>query len=323
MKRRELIALIGGVAAAWPLAARAQRAEKPVIGLLLHGVPSRIAHFVIAFRQGLGETGYTEGQNVAIEYRFAEGQPERLPMLAAELVRLSVRVIAAGPTAERSAQAATASIPIVFMTAADPVRRGLVASINRPGGNLTGATIISSALEAKRIGILRALVPRAENIAVLVNPAEASASELVEEAKGIERSIGVPIKIVPAAGEGDFDAAFATVARAGALIVAGSLVYLNRRDRLVALAAHHKLPTIYFAREFPEAGGLMSYSASAIDAWRQVGVYTGRILKGEKPADLPVTQPTKFELVINLKSAKALGLEVPPTLLALADEVIE
>jgi putative ABC transport system substrate-binding protein len=239
------------------------------------------------------------------------------------LVSLSVTVLAAGPVAEQSAKAATSTIPIVFMTAQDPVGYGLVASMNRPGGNLTGATVLSANLEAKRVGLLRALVPRASAIAILVNPTESRTSAFVEEMRLIERTIGVPINVANAADEADFASAYATIAQASAVLVTGSLLFLNRRERIVALAEHHRIPAIYFAREFAEAGGLMSYSGSAIEAWQHVGRYTGRILKGEKAGDLPVTQPTKFELVINLKTAKAQGLNIPPTLLAIADEVIE
>lgn len=321
MRRRSFLGLIGG-AAALPLKVRAQPA-RPIIGLLLHGVPSRITHFVAAFHQGLNETGYVEGRNVEVEYRYAEGRPERLPLLAAELVRLGVAVIAAGPVAERSAKSATKTIPIVFMTAQDPVRGGLVASMNRPGGNLTGATVISANLEAKRIGLLRALVPRADAIAVLLDPTASHAGALADEMRSTERTIGTPIKLVNAAGEADFDTAYAIIARTSAVLVSGSLAFLNKRERLVALAARYRIPAIYFAREFAEAGGLMSYSGSAIEAWQHVGRYTGRILKGEKAGDLPVVQATKFELVINLKTAKTLGLDIPTVLLATADEVIE
>ena len=320
--RRQFISLLGGAAAASPLAARAQP-TRPVVGLLLHGVPSRIAHFVAAFHQGLKETGYIDGHNVLIEYRYAQGRSERLPLLAAELVRLGVTVIAAGPVAERSAKSATGTIPIVFMTALDPVRHGLVASMNRPGGNLTGATVISANLEAKRVGLLRELVPHANSIAVLRDPTASNAAALADEMRSIERTTGIPIKLVNAAGDADFETAYATIAQTSAVLVSGSLAFLNRRERLVALAAHHRIPAVYFAREFAEAGGLMSYSGSAIEAWQHVGRYTGRILKGEKPDDLPIIQPTKFELVINLKAANTLGLDFPPTLLALADEVVE
>jgi putative ABC transport system substrate-binding protein len=323
MKRRQFITLLGG-AVAWPLAARAQQPARPVVGLLLAGFPSRTAHFVAAFRQGLSESGYVEGQNVAIEYRFAEGQFERLPGLATELVQRRVEVIVAGPRAERVAKSVTGIIPIVFMSGLDPVRSGLVSSINRPGGNLTGATILSFDLESKRIGLLHELVPQVGTIAVLMEPNRPEAALQVQEAQKAARNIGVTIQVVSAGSEGEVEAAIIGVReRAGALMVASSLYFVNMRVRLVELAARHKIPAMYEVRDFAEAGGLMSYSPSATEAWRQVGVYTGRILKGDKPSDLPVMQPTKFELVINLKTAKALGLTVPDKLLALADEVIE
>jgi putative ABC transport system substrate-binding protein len=323
VKRREFITLIGG-AAVWPLAARGQQPKVPVIGYLKVTSADVFPHTTNAFRRGLAETGFVEGQNVAIEYRWADGRRDRLPALAADLVRRRVAVIAAGPNADQAAKAATASIPIVFMTGGDPVRTGLVSSLNRPGGNLTGVTMLADDLEAKRIGLLHDLVPQAA-IAVLVDSTIPPAAFQVQEVQAAGRRIGVPIRVVSIGSERDFDAAFATIAgeQAGALLVAASTNFNTIRDRLTALAARHRIPAMYEIREFAEVGGLMSYAPSVTEAYRQVGIYTGRILKGEKPADLPVMLPTRFELVINLKAAKALGLEVPANLLTLADEVIE
>ena len=326
MRRREFISLVGSGAAAWPFVARAQR-TMPVIGYLANASPAGFAHFVAAFKQGLGETGYVEHRSIGIEYRWAEGQHDRLAPYAKELVERRVAAIMAtgGAAPALAAKAATVTIPIVFTGGADPVKAGLVASMNRPGGNATGALNISTELTAKRLEILRHLVPNAVLIAVLFNPNSPDAAGQVAEIEQATQRTGQQIHVVPAASENDFEAAFRTIVerRAGALFVSGDPLYTSRRARLVALAAQHGIPASYSFRDFPLVGGLVSYGADLLDVHRQAGVYVGRILKGERPADLPVLQPTKFVLVINLKTAKALGLGVPAALLALADEVIE
>jgi putative ABC transport system substrate-binding protein len=327
VKRREFITLVGGAAAAWPVAARAQQLAMPVVGYLANATPAGFAHFVTAFRNGLGEVGYVEGKNVAIEYRWTEGQPGRLAGLAAELVGRRVAVIMAtgGAAPARAAKEATTTIPIVFTGGADPVRAGLVASLNRPGGNATGVVNIATELTAKRLALLRELVPAAAKIAVLQNPASPPAAEQVREIEQAARAIGQQIHVVNASSEQEFDAVFADIVqqRVGALFISDNPLFTSLRARLVALTAQYALPASYSFRDFPLAGGLMSYGANLLDLHRQAGVYVGRILKGEKPADLPVLQPTKFDLVLNLKTAKALGLEMPAKILALADEVIE
>ena len=327
LTRRDFITLLGG-AAVWPLAARAQQPAMPVIGFLAVGTRSDID--LASFRQGLREAGFIEGQNVAIEYRWAENQIDRLPALAAELAEHRVAVIAASPNAfaVTAAKAATATIPIVFFTGPDPVRAGLVASLNRPGGNLTGVTALSADLTPKRLGLLHDLAPSAAAVAMLLRTSQPgrNANTQLEEAQSAGRSVGVlRILGVWAGGVDEFDAAFETAVRegAGTLLVSTNIFFINNRDRLVALAAAYKLPAIYQDRTFVDAGGLMSYGPNPTDTYRQFGVYIGRVLKGEKPADLPVLLPTKFEFVINLKAAKTLGLTVPPGLLATADEVIE
>ena len=325
MRRREFIAGLGGIAVSWPRMSRAQPSKMPVIGWLNDGTRGDELGLP-AFRQGLGEVGFIEGKNVAIEYRWAENQADRLPALAADLVRRRVAVIAVAPNpiAVAPAKAATATIPIVFMSGPDPVRTGLVASLNRPGGNLTGVSLLTNETNTKRFGLLHALVPQVATVAMLssrrINPAEG-----FKEVEAAGRKVSVRIIDVWADRENEFDAAFATAVRegAGALLVASRALFIDHRYQLIALAGRHKLPAIYTTREYVEAGGLMSYSASLTDAFRQFGVYTGRVLKGEKPADLPVVLPTKFEFFINLQTAKAQGIEVPPTLLAIADKVIE
>ena len=325
--RREFITLLGGAAAAWPLAARAQQPGMPVIGVLDARSPGATENLLRAFRQGLKDTGYVEGENVALEYRWAENQMDRLPALAAELIRRRVTLIAAiGPSTAFAAKAATTTIPIVFIVNEDPVKLGLVASLARPGGNLTGINIFSAEVTAKRLDLLRELVPSATRVAVLVNPANASITETtLRDVAAAARPTGLQIKVLNASTSREIETAFASLMheRPDVLLVGPDPLFYSRRVQLAVLAASHRLPSTYTQRDFAEAGGLMSYGSNIADGWRQIGVYAGRILKGAKPADLPDVQASKFELVINLPTARALGLEVPPMLLAHADEVIE
>jgi putative ABC transport system substrate-binding protein len=328
MRRREFISLLGGAAAGWPLAARAQQPAMPVIGFLDARSPDGMTDRLRAFREGLKDSGYVERENVAIEYRWAENQLDRLPALAAELVRRQVAVIVAsgGIAPALAAKAATTTIPIVFLAAEDPVRLGLVASLARPGGNLTGINIFTGELTAKRLQLLREMVPGAARIVVLVNPANATTTETtLRDVQPAARAMGLQIQVLNASTNREIDAAFATFVRErpDAVFVGIDPFLISRRVQLAQLATLHKVPAAYALREFAEAGGLMSYGTNIADAFRQIGVYAGRILKGAKPADLPVVQSTKFELVINASTARMLGLTVPPTLLATADEVIE
>ena len=326
MKRRQFITLLGGAAAA-SVAARAQQPTMPVIGYLSLASPGPFAHLVAAFSDGLKEIGYVGGQNVAIEYRWAEGQYERLPALSADLVRRQVSVIVAtgGSVVGLVAKAATGTIPIVISSGGDPVKLGLVASLSRPGGNVTGVHLFLSLLDPKKLGLLRELVPQASVIAVLLNPNAADIQARLADVHEAAHAARQQIHILHASTERELDTAFATLSQvqAGALVVGADAFFNSRRDHVVALAARHAIPAIYEGRDYAVAGGLASYGTSLADGYRQVGIYTGRILKGEKPADLPVVQSTRFELVINLKTANALGLTVPDKLLVAADEVIE
>jgi len=326
--RREFIALLGGAAAAWPLAARAQQSATPAIGFLNPNSPDGHTGRLRGFRQGLRDAGYIEGDNLTIEYRWAEGQVDRLPALAIELARRQVAVITAsgGAAATRAAKAATTTIPIVFMTGSDPVRDGLVASLNRPGGNITGISFLNSELVGKRMEVLRELLPGMARVAVLVNPGNAmNAQSTLSDADIAARAMGLQIQALNASTISEISASFSRLAREqpDALFVGGDGFLLARRVQLANLASRHAIAATYADRQFPEAGGLMSYGSNSEDGWRQAGVYIGRILKGAKPADLPVLQASKFELVINIETARMLGLTVPPSLLATADEVIE
>ena len=323
MNKRQFISLLGG-AAAWPLAARAQQPAMPVIGYLSGGAPGPVATNVAAFREGLNETGYVEGRNVAIEYRWAEGQYDRLPALVADLVRRQVTVIATvTPVAALAAKQVTSSIPIVFALGSDPVKDGLVASLNRPGGNVTGATFFGNLLAAKRTELLHQLVADTKVFAVLLNPKNANVELEKSDTQQAVRALGLHLVLVQASTEDEIDKSFADLQGATALLVSGDARFYDRRRQIAELAVRHTIATCLPYREQALAGGLMSYGADITDTFRQAGNYVGRILQGEKPADLPVQQPTKFEFVINLQTARLLGLTVPPSLLAIADEVIE
>jgi putative ABC transport system substrate-binding protein len=328
MQRREFITFLGGAAAAWPLAARAQQPGVPVVGFLYSSSPESSANLVAAFRKGLSETGYVEGRNVAIEFRWGQNDPARLPELAADLVRRRVAVIATPPStaATLAAKAATTTIPIVFTTGGDPVQNGLVAALNRPGGNVTGIISMNAELGPKRLGLLHDLLPTATRFAVLVYPSNNPSNEsAITDAQAAAAAIGRQIEVFTASTNRDIDTAFASLVQKGsaALLVSPSPFFVSRRVQIVTLAARHAVPAIYASRSYTEVGGLMSYAASEMDRFRQAGIYTGRILSGEKPADLPVMRATKFDFIINLQTARTLGIEVPPTLLALTDEVIE
>ena len=325
LRRRQLITLLGGAVAAWPLAARAQQAAMPVVGFLRSTSLGDAARLVTAFRQGLKESGYVEGQNVTIEFRSAEDHADRLPALVADLIGRQAAVIVGNHNAALAAKAVTTTLPIVFATGFDPIAGGLVASLNRPDGNVTGVCFLAGVLGAKRLELLRQLVPKATTIAVLVNPNSPDTEAERKEVQAAARTVGQQLVILDVRSDRDIETAFATLIQrgAGALLGGTGAFMFSHRERIVALAARHAIPAIYNLREFVAAGGLMSYAPSITDAYRQVGIYAGRILKGEKPADLPVMQSTRFEFVINLKTAKALGLDVPDRLLALADEVVE
>ncbi|HVS57242.1 MAG TPA: ABC transporter substrate-binding protein [Casimicrobiaceae bacterium] len=325
MKRRDLLAMLGGATMAWPLAARGQKSTIPVIGFLSSASPAQWTS--VAFRQGLNEVGYIEGKNVGIEFRWAEGHYDRLPALAADLVsrHVSVLVATGGAVSALAAKAATSTIPIVFTLGSDPVELGLVASLGRPGGNVTGVSIVAVELDAKRMELLHVLVPKATVVALIVNPNNPNSESEVEKAQAAARSFGQHLHVLRAGTEQDIDAAFASLEQllGGALLVGTDPFFTARREQFVALAARHAVPTIYEWREFVMAGGLMSYGPSLSEVYRQAGMYTGKILNGAKAADLPVLQPTKFELVINLKTAKALGIAIPQSVLLRADEVIQ
>jgi putative ABC transport system substrate-binding protein len=325
VRRRQFITLFGGAAVAWPLAVRAQQPAMPVIGFLRSASLNNATPLVGAFRQGLKETGYIEGQNVTVEFRSAEGRNDQLPSLVAELVRRQVAVIVCNVTAASAAKAVTSTVPIVFATGDDPIAEGLVTSLNRPGGNVTGVSFLGNALGAKQVELLHELLPKATTIAVLVDTNYQGSISGLTDVETAAHSLGQQLIVLHASRERDLDIASATLARqrSDALIVLGAAFFLSQRDQIIALAAQHGLPAIYEVPDFVAAGGLMSYGASIRDAYRLVGIYAGKILHGAKPADLPVQQSTKLELIINLKTAKALGLTVPPSLLALADEVIE
>ena len=325
--RRELLAALGGAAAAWPLAVRAQQPAMPVVGFIRTTSADDSLKLVEAFRRGLGEAGYVEGRNVLIEYRYAQGQIDRLPALAADLVTRRVAVLAAtgGTVSARAAKAATSTIPVVFTTGDDPVKAGLVASLSRPGGNVTGVSVFTARLGAKRLALLHELIPAATTIAILLNPKNPDSEDEAKDVQEAARALGVEILVLYAGTENEIDAAFTKLVeqRTGALMLGADTFFTSQRARIATLSTYLRIPTADSVREFPEAGGFASYGASLAGVYRQAGVYVARILKGDKPADLPVLLPTAFEFVINLKTAKTLGLEVPPGVSARADEVIE
>jgi putative tryptophan/tyrosine transport system substrate-binding protein len=327
MRRRDFIAMLGGAAAMWPLAARAQQGKMPVIGILASVSPAPYAPFIAAIKEGLRQTGYVEGRNVAIEYRWAEGQYDRLPQLASELVEsgVAVMILVGGGATTAAAKAATATIPIVVVMGDDPVKTGAVAALNRPGGNVTGVSLLSVAMEAKRLQLLRELAPNVSVIAIVLNPNNPQADEQLQELQDAGHALGVQVEPFKAGSPSEIDTAFLNLVerRAGALLMAADAFFNTRREQFIVLSARHALPAIFPYREFPAAGGLMSYGTSLADAYRQEGIYAGRILKGEKPAEMPVQQAVKIELVINLQTAKSLGLTIPLALLGRADEVIE
>jgi putative ABC transport system substrate-binding protein len=327
MRRREFISLLGGAAASWPMAARGQQPPMPVIGFLHQGSPEAYAKFAAAFRKGLAEAGYVDGRNVVIEYRWAHGESHRLPELAADLVsrRVTVIVTPGSAAATLAAKAATTAIPIVFMAGADPVQTGLVSSLNRPGGNMTGIGSMNNGLGAKQLGLLHELLHGAAQFAVLVNPSNPQSQSAIADVQTAALAVGVQVEIRTVTTNRDINPAFAGVAqkRPDGLLISPDPLFTNRLVQLATLAARHAMPTIYALREFAEVGGLMTYGSNFTDLFRQTGNYTGRVLNGEKPAEMPILQPTKFEFVINLQTAAAIGLDVPPTLLARADEVIE
>jgi putative ABC transport system substrate-binding protein len=326
MKRREFIALLGGATVAWPLAARAQPAAVPVIGWLSSESASSFESAMRAFRQGLSQSGYIEGRNVTIEFRWAEGQNARLPALAADLVSRRVAAIATHGPGALAAKAATTAIPIVFYTGGDPVQIGLVTNLKQPGGNMTGVTDLNVEVASKRLELLRELVPRANSFALLVNPASPTRAETVaRDTEAAARTLGLQLHVLKASNDDELDTVFASIQPlgVGGLVIGADAFFAGRTRQLGTLAARHGVPTVFVYRDFAQAGGLASYGSNTTDMFRQVGIYSGRILKGEKPSDLPVHQSTKLEMIINLKTAKALGIDVPPTLLARADEVIE
>ncbi len=326
MRRREFIALVGGTGAAWPLVAHAQQ-RMPVIGLLHAGLPDPVASYLTEFRRTLAAAGYVENQNVAIEYRFAEGQYDRLAQLAADLVRGQATVIVTAPSADaaRAAKSATSAIPVVFMIDGDPVKLGLVASLNRPGGNITGIDFLNNELAAKRLGLLRELLPAAARFGALVNPSAATAEEFIKDVTSAASSLGIMVNIVEARNIREIDTAFATLgnSKADAMIVAADTLLANRRVQIAILAARYGIPAVYTVRAYVEAGGLMSYGPSVPDTYRQLAIYAARILKGEKPAELPVVRASKFDFVLNSSTARALGVKFSAGLIAIADEVIE